>query len=160
MEKSRKFYRLRQFFSFTPLLRPTKNGRRSRKAFPALAHRRAARARRIGMNQATGVMLRALARPRVAWPTIPVPPDACRRPPTPAACLHRKRSVSRPPSLPFAASPHRNSNLLNNKGRRAKERAEFCQDPYFSPPGPRNAARALQNRYRGIVKTAVRPPNG
>lgn len=160
MEKSRKFYRLRQFFSFTPLLRPTKNGRRSRKAFPALAHRRAARARRIGMTQATGVMLRALARPRVAWPTIPVSPAACRRPPTPAAYLRRKRSASRPPSPSFAASPHRNSNLLNNKGRRAKERAEFCQDPYFSPPGPRNAARALQNRYRGIVKTAVRPPNG
>lgn len=160
MEKSRKFYRLRQFFSFTPLLRPTKNGRRSRKASPALAHRRAARARRIGMTTATDVMLRALARPRVAWPTIPVSPDACRRPPTPAAYLHRKRSVSRPPSLPFAASPRRYSNLLKNKGRRAKERAEFCQDPYFSPPGPRNAARALQNRYRGIVKTAVRPPNG
>ena len=160
MEKSIKFYRLRQFFSFTPLLRPTKNGRRSRKAFPALAHRRAARARRIGMTQATGVMLRALARPRVAWPTIPVSPAACRRPPTHGAYLRRKRSASRPPSPSFAASPHRNSNLLNNKGRRAKERAEFCQDPYFSPPGPRNAARALQNRYRGIVKTAVRPPNG
>ncbi len=160
MEKSRKFYRLRQFFSFTPLLRPTKNGRRSRKAFPALAHRRAARARRIGMTQATGVMLRALARPRVAWPTIPVSPAACRRPPTHGAYLRRKRSASRPPSPSFAASPHRNSNLLNNKGRMAKERAEFCQDPYFSPPGPRNAARALQNLRRGIVKTAVRPPNG
>lgn len=160
MEKSRKFYRLRQFFSFTLLLRPTKDGRRSRKAFPALAHRRAARARRIGMTQATGVMLRALARPRVAWPTIPAFPAACRRPPTPAAYLRRKRSASRRSSLPFAASTHRNSNLLKNKGRRAKVRAEFCQDPYFSPPGPRNAARALQNRYRGIVKTAVRPPNG
>lgn len=133
MEKSRKFYRLRQFFSFTPLLRPTKNGRRSRKAFPALAHRRAARARRIGMTQATGVMLRALARPRVAWPTIPVSPAACRRPPTPAAYLRRKRSASRPPSLPFAASPHRYSNLLNNKGRRSAR--SFVKTRIFPRPG-------------------------